>query len=134
MVVLVVIVLGISFAVPTKDFPETAYDESVASTPLVAIVVTQVAASKAQDVLSAVLLKPGAPSWITLPCINIAPYSPLLAVTTSQSDTTLQISCLGIAAREETGLFVDNTVITRNPVTCEKGINEMVRRVINLMG
>ena len=56
----VLLVFGLSLAVPAEDLPETAYDESeglpYASTPLFSDVISQAAAPKAQDVRSAVEL------------------------------------------------------------------------------
>ena len=74
LVFFVLLVFGVSLAVPAEDLPETAYDESeglpYASTPLFSDVISQAAAPKAQDVRSAVDVGSGALSPFTSTRLN----------------------------------------------------------------
>ena len=71
----VLLVLGLSLAVPVEDLPETAYDESEAQpyegSPPVSILVSPVAARTTQKILSPLHLKAGAPSLFVFARVHV---------------------------------------------------------------
>jgi hypothetical protein len=70
----VVLVLGLSLAVPAEDLPETAYDESEAApyeiTPRFSCVMSQAAALAVGAVRSALHLRCGTPFQFAVACIT----------------------------------------------------------------